>query len=91
MYVCMYVCMCVCMYVCICVCVYVCMYVFSFNFQSSLPSFAKLDVNIMTLEGTPRPYFECPIISDDNVEDTRICAAEAIAALLNLEFKSDVR
>lgn len=67
------------------------MCVFSFNFQSSLPSFAKLDVNIMTLEDTPRPYFECPIISDNNVEAKGICAAEAIAALLNLEFKIDVQ
>jgi hypothetical protein len=45
----------------------------------------------MTLEDTPRPYFECPIISDNNVEAKGICAAEAIAALLNLEFKIDVQ
>lgn len=73
------------------VCEYACMCVFTFNFQSSLPSLAKLDVNVMTLEDTPRPYFICPIISDDNVESTRSCAAQAIAALLNLDFKSDMQ
>jgi len=67
------------------------MCVFSFNFQNSLTSFAKLDKNVMTLENAPVPYFECPVISDNNLEAKRICAAEAIAALLNLEFKIDVQ
>ena len=74
-------------------CVCVCVSVYSFNFQSGLPSFMKIDVNIivMTLEDAPRSYLECPIVSDDKVEATRTCAAEAIVSLFNLEFNSDVQ
>jgi len=53
----------------------------------------KIDVNIivMTLENTLRSYLECPIVSDDNVEATRTCAAEVVVALLNFELKNDVK
>ena len=56
-------------------------------------AFTKLDVNVlvMILEDTPRSYLECPLGSDDKVEATRTCVAQAIVALLNLEFKIDAQ